>query len=102
MFKHISKQTMVLILSVLVILTACILSISNAEKPAAKEISVPQDTYSVSTEIKSFDLNVSGSEDLSYSSSDDSVASVSSAGVVNVNSNGTSYITISDGVSSKK
>lgn len=66
------------------------------------EITAAQSSYSVSKSIKSFKLNATGSGPLTYSSSDGSVASVSSAGVVSVKKNGTTYITISDGMASKK
>jgi len=74
--------------------------VEELEPPVA--LTTPQDVYSVSTSIKSFKLNAKGNGALTYSSSNESVASVSSSGVVSVKRNGTAYITIEDGIYSKK
>lgn len=72
------------------------------EQPDSKNIRTPQDRYSVSTAIKSFDLSASGNGSLTYNSSDSSVADVSRKGRVKVKNNGIAYITISDGTNSKR
>ena len=75
----------------------------SKESQKVVPIKTPQTRYSVSKDIKSFKLNASGGNaPLSYKSSNTSVASVSTKGTVKVKKNGTAYITISDGVTSKK
>lgn len=102
MTKQHLKKPITLFLSVMMLCTSFAALPVYADTFFARKITVPQETYSVSKDIKSFDLNAKGSGKLSYSSSDKSVATVSSCGTVRIKGNGTAYITVSDKHSQKK
>lgn len=122
MFKPIVRQAVAIVISTLMVLPCFIPVTAEAAATGQKnngqqkspiistlvrslepvEITTSQSSYSVSTSIKSFNLNAKGGGALTYRSSDSSVASVSSSGVVRIKSVGTTYIIISDGTTSKR
>ena len=91
-----SRKAIITLLTAALFLLLIKLMPTYAEN-STKNITIPQRTYSVSTEIGSFALNAEGEGTLSYSSSDRSIATVSSTGIVTVRKNGIAYITVSDG-----